>query len=144
MGKHHTATFKAHLVRELLREDKTIGQLAAEHGIHPNRLSKWKAIALQGLPSLYDRSDSVATLEAAHDQQVTDLYAEIGRLTTQVALAQQTIWPRPSLMMASGFTRANRRTALAPGRRSRNNGFSPHERWTPYDEFIHARNANGQ
>ncbi len=47
MGKHHTATFKAHLVRELLREDKTISQLAAEHGIHPNQLSKWKAVALQ-------------------------------------------------------------------------------------------------
>ena len=85
MGKHHTATFKAHLVRELLREDKTISQLATEHGIHPNQLSKWKAVALQGLPSLYDRSDSVATLKASHDQQVTDLYAEIGRLTTQVA-----------------------------------------------------------
>jgi len=83
MGKHHTATFKAHLVRDLLREEKTISQLATESGIHPNQLSKWKAIALQGLPSLYERADSVATLRATHEQQVTDLYAEIGRLTTQ-------------------------------------------------------------
>jgi len=96
MGKHHTATFKAHLVRELLREDKTISQIAAAHGIHPNQLSKGKAVALQGLPILYDRSDSVATLKASHDQQVTDLYAEIGRLTTQVAWLKK-IWPRPSL-----------------------------------------------
>jgi len=57
MEKHHMATFKAHLVRELLRADTTISRIAAEHGIHPNQVSKWKAIALQGLPSLYDRAD---------------------------------------------------------------------------------------
>ncbi len=86
MGKHHTAAFKAHLVRELLREDKTISQIATEHGIHPHQLSKWKAVALQGLPGLFERRVSVATtvLQAAHEQQITDLYAEIGRLTTHV------------------------------------------------------------
>ncbi len=85
MGKHHTATFKAHLVRELLREDKTISQIATEHGIHPNQLSKWKAVALQGLPGLFERRDAATVLQAAHEQQITDLYAEIGRLTTHVA-----------------------------------------------------------
>ncbi len=39
MGKPHTATFKVHLAREVLREDKAINQLAAERGIHPNQLS---------------------------------------------------------------------------------------------------------
>ena len=34
---------------------------------------------------MYDRADGVATLKATHEQQVIDLYAEIGRLTTQVA-----------------------------------------------------------
>jgi len=85
MGKHHTATFKAHLVRELLREDKTISQIATAHGIHPNQLSKWKAVALQGLPGLFERRDATSVLQAAHEQQITDLYAEIGRLTTHVA-----------------------------------------------------------
>ncbi len=30
MGKHHTATFKAHLVRELRREAKTSNEFAAD------------------------------------------------------------------------------------------------------------------
>jgi putative transposase len=90
MKKSYTSAFKAQLVKELLRETKTISQLAAEYGIHPNVLSTWKATALQGLPSLFDKRDSLTALQAAHDQQVQDLYAQIGRLTTQVAWLKKT------------------------------------------------------
>ena len=85
MNKSYTPAFKARLVQELLKETKTIAQLAAEHGIHPNVLGTWKATALQGLPSLFERRDSLAAVQAAHEQQVQELYAQIGRLTTQVA-----------------------------------------------------------
>ncbi len=83
--KHYTPAFKAQLVQELLREEKTVSQLAAEHGIHPNQLSTWKRTALDGLPTLFSRGDSTAALQATHEQEVEDLYAQIGRLTTQVA-----------------------------------------------------------
>jgi hypothetical protein len=35
-----------------------------------------------------------ADLKAAHEKEVTDLYAEIGRLTTQLAWLK-IMWPRP-------------------------------------------------
>jgi transposase-like protein len=38
MKKHYTAAFKAKLVLELLKEEKTLSQLAAEHQVHPNQL----------------------------------------------------------------------------------------------------------
>jgi transposase len=85
MNKTYSPAFKARLVQELLKETKTIAQLAAEHGIHPNVLSSWKATALQGLPALFERRDSLQAVQTAHEQQVQDLYAQIGRLTTQVA-----------------------------------------------------------
>ncbi len=85
MNKSYSPAFKARLVQELLKETKTISQLAAEHGIHPNLLDTWKATALQSLPSLFERRDSLEAVQAAHEQQVQDLYAQIGRLTTQVA-----------------------------------------------------------
>ena len=85
MNKTYSPAFKARLVQELLKETKTIAQLAAEHGIHPNVLGAWKATALQSLPSLFERRDSLEAVQAAHEQQVQDLYAQIGRLTTQVA-----------------------------------------------------------
>jgi putative transposase len=62
--KHYSPAFKAQLMQVLLREEKTVAQLAAEHGIQPNQLHKWRAIAVEGLPSLFSHSDSTAAVEA--------------------------------------------------------------------------------
>ena len=84
---HYSASFKAQMVREILKEEKTISQLAAEHGIHPNLLRRWHEIALAGLPSLFSDQEAQARAaqetERQHKEQ--DLYAEIGRLATQLA-----------------------------------------------------------
>lgn len=85
MKKVYTPAFKAQVVQELLKETKTLQQLAAEHGIHPNVLRDWKTIATTSFPDLFERGDSVAALRAQYEQQLEDLYAQIGRLTTQVS-----------------------------------------------------------
>jgi len=85
MRKQLSATFKAQAVQELLKEEKSVAQLAAEYGVHPTQLGKWKALALQGLPSLFEEHAEIGALKTAHEAQITTLYAEIGRLTTQVA-----------------------------------------------------------
>jgi putative transposase len=84
MKKVYTASFKAQLVLELLKESKTLNQLSAEYEVAPTVLREWKQAALTGLPDLFERRDSVTALKAAHEQQLADLYAEIGRLTTHV------------------------------------------------------------
>jgi transposase len=84
--KTHTAAFKAQIVQQVLREDKTLAQIAAEHGIHLNQISQWKATALQGLPTIFERGESAQAAEkAAHDKQTEKLYEQIGWLTTQLA-----------------------------------------------------------
>jgi transposase-like protein len=85
MRKQYSATFKAEAVKELLKEEKTISQLAAEIGVHPSQLKEWKRIALQGLPDLFSRDNKVGEQAKVHEQQVNELYSEIGRLTTQVS-----------------------------------------------------------
>jgi transposase-like protein len=86
MRKRYSPEFKAQLVQELLREDKPINQIAAENGIHPNQLNRWKAQALQGLPSLFADGRAAEKAAAAdHEQQINELYAQIGKLTTQLA-----------------------------------------------------------
>jgi transposase-like protein len=85
MRQRYTPTFKAQVARELLKEEKTLAQVAAEHGIHPPQLVKWRATALQGLPSLFARQDSAAALKADYEARLASLYEEIGRLSTQVA-----------------------------------------------------------
>lgn len=86
MKKSYSSAFKAQIVRELLKEEKSVNQLAAEHGLHPNQLYRWREIALAGLPSLFarDTAQEQAAKEAAHAQQLQELYAEIGKLTTHL------------------------------------------------------------
>jgi transposase len=84
MRKHYTATFKAQVVQELLKEDNTIAHIAAEYEVHPTQLNKWKSTALKGLPGLFEDKDSLADLKATHEKQLNELYGEIGRLTTQL------------------------------------------------------------
>ena len=86
MHKRYSATEKAQIVLEALKEEKTIAQIAVEHKVHPNQIYKWKAEVLQGLPTLLtNEARKIQALEAAHQREVDQLYAEIGRLTTQVA-----------------------------------------------------------
>jgi transposase len=84
MKKSYTATFKAQLVLALLKETKTIGELAAEYGVHPNVLRAWRDLAIKELPSLFEKQNSLADAQAIHAKQLEELYAEIGRLTTHV------------------------------------------------------------
>ncbi len=51
--KQYTADFKAKVVKEMLREEKTVGQLASEYEVHSNMLYRWRDQASDGLPSLF-------------------------------------------------------------------------------------------
>ena len=86
MRKRFTPSFKAQVVRELLREEKTLAQVSSEYSVATTQLSAWKATALKGLPSLFeDEHKTVETVKAANERQMQELYGEIGRLTTQLA-----------------------------------------------------------
>ena len=83
--KHFSASQKAQIALEILKEEKTVSQIASENGVHPNVLYRWKKQALENLPKLFeDDTKSERDKQVEHERQVTELYSEIGRLTTQV------------------------------------------------------------
>ena len=84
MKKSYTAIFKAQVVLGLLKETKTISQLASEYGVHPNILRDGKHAAVKGRADVFERRDSLTDVKAAYARQLEDRYAEIGRLTTHV------------------------------------------------------------
>ena len=85
MRKHYTPAFKAQIVQEVLKENKTISAIASAHGIHPNQISAWKATVLSGMASLLTSEQQAATVaKEEHEREVQQLYAEIGRLQTQL------------------------------------------------------------
>jgi putative transposase len=83
--KIFSASQKAAIVLEALREEKTVAQIASENGVHPNQIHKWKKQALENFQQLFedDRKGEKA-LAAVHDKQVNELYSEIGKLSTQL------------------------------------------------------------
>lgn len=77
---------KARLVLEILKEEKTVSQLAAEEGIHTNVLGRWKLEAVQNLSQLFvDDRKGITKMKQDYEQQIDELYGEVGRLTTQLS-----------------------------------------------------------
>ncbi len=52
--KHYSPSFKSQVVQEVLAANRTLTQIASEHGIHPNVITKWKRAALAALPDAFD------------------------------------------------------------------------------------------
>src|SRR5206468_190503 len=53
--KQYSSALKAKIVIEALREIKTVAQLAAEHQIPANLITKWKQTALEGMTEFFEQ-----------------------------------------------------------------------------------------
>lgn len=84
MRKQYSAAFKAQIVLEALKETRTVAQIASDHHLHPNLVTKWKQEAVAELPVVFERKNTQAQAQEAQEQKVAQLYEQIGRLTTQV------------------------------------------------------------
>ena len=70
---------------EVLREEQTLAQIAAVQGVHVNMLRKWKTQAVDRLAEVFNtENQALRDLESQHAREREELYAEIGRLTTQL------------------------------------------------------------
>ena len=86
MRKRYTTKQKAQIALEILKEERSISEIASAYGVHPNQLYKWRAQVLEGLPGVFDdERKGEKELKANHERQLEELYAEIGRLSTQLA-----------------------------------------------------------
>ena len=86
MRKRYSSDFKVRVVMEVLKEEKTVSQVASEYDVHPNQISNWKTLLLSGLPSVFEKDSSKASISKAdYEKQINELYTEIGKLTTQLA-----------------------------------------------------------
>ena len=81
--KHYTPEFKSKVVLELFREEKTLSQLASEHGIHHSLLVRSRSQALEGLSGIFS-DQKIHEVKAAYEREVTTLDQEIGQLTTRL------------------------------------------------------------
>jgi transposase-like protein len=88
MGKRRqfTAEFKTKIVLEILKEEKQIGELAAENGLSPNQLRNWKKEFLENAPKVFSESKQEKEIRAKEremDEERTELMAKVGQLTIE-------------------------------------------------------------
>lgn len=85
MGRRSfTPNDKAKLVLEAFQGEQTINEIASEHNIHPNMLSRWKRTAETNLSSLFeDNSAKERKARKEKEDEIAELYKIIGELTTQ-------------------------------------------------------------
>jgi transposase-like protein len=102
MRKRFTSQFKAEAALDTLRGNKTMGQIASERQVAPTQLSQWRGIVLKGLPNLFaDEQREIEKQQVAHDAETEKLYAEIGRLTSELNWLKKR-WP-PSSRARNGL-----------------------------------------
>lgn len=90
MRKQYPPTFKAKIVLELLKEEKTRQEAAAQYGIHINQLRQWRQRAVDELPALFSREQQVSQAEVKQrDELIEKLDGQLGRLSAELSWLQK-------------------------------------------------------
>jgi putative transposase len=88
----HTAAFKAQVALAALKADRTVNELAAQHGVHPTLIHGWKKQLLAGAESVFGhglRGEPAAQTEA----QKAELFEQIGRLKMELEWLKKKVAP---------------------------------------------------
>jgi len=88
MEKRRTLTpqEKSKIVLEVLREEKTLSQIAAQYQVHPNVISRWKAEFMNNADKVFSKeADEVGKIKQAHEQEKDELLRQIGQLSYEVS-----------------------------------------------------------
>jgi transposase-like protein len=91
--RQHSGEFKAKVVLEALRGERTLNDIAADYGVHPLQITQWKKVALEGLPQVLSsrrgtRQKEADALKAALYQQIGQLKVELDWMKKKVGLVR--------------------------------------------------------
>jgi transposase len=78
----HSATFKAQVALEAMREQQTIVEIARRHKLNPNLVHKWKAEATSRLSTVFESGRSGAA-DLQSEERESELLRKVGQLTLE-------------------------------------------------------------
>jgi transposase len=83
----YTPEFKAKVIKEFIKADKTQAEISSQYGITVKSLQRWHSEYLEGIDSIF----TSGKIEKAYKEQLLEkekkldeAYREIGSLTTQL------------------------------------------------------------
>lgn len=85
--KQYPPAFKVDIVLEVLREEKELGEIAAEHNLNPNMVRNWKAEFLKKADSIFEGNRKAEKeekrKEEALEKEKAQMLKTIGQLTLE-------------------------------------------------------------
>ena len=78
----YTPQFKAKAALDLIKDEKSVGELAAQYEVHYTLLHKWRRELLEGIPRIFE--DPRKKGGDDRDALIRKLYSQVGRLTMQL------------------------------------------------------------
>ena len=84
--RNFTPEQKAKIVLEVLREEKTLNEVAAMYEVHPNQLSRWKAEFLSNAGRVFSKeTDEAEKVKQSYEREKDELLKQIGKLSYEVS-----------------------------------------------------------
>jgi transposase len=80
--KKYPKEFKARVVLEAIKGEKSIAQISSEYEVHSNMVAKWKKHFKENMANIFSSNDEKAP---DAERQVENLYKEIGRIQVENA-----------------------------------------------------------
>ena len=81
--KQHTAAFKAQVALAALKGDRTVNELAGQHGVHPTLIHAWKKQLLAGADQIFGNGNKAASADVE----------QIGRLKMDLEWLKKKVGP---------------------------------------------------
>jgi transposase len=77
----YSSSEKAKIALEAIKGELTIAQISSKYSVHATQISAWKKQLLSYLPDAF--SDKNKQEKLAHNQEISELYEQIGRLKVE-------------------------------------------------------------
>lgn len=76
--RNHSASFKAKVAVDALKESETLSELAGRHQVHPNMVAQWRRELVEGAVGVF--SSRTRGRPKRELEEKDDMLKEIGRL----------------------------------------------------------------
>jgi transposase len=77
-----SASFKAKVALEAIKEKETLQQLSSKFEVHPNQITQWKKEFLEGAEQIFSKNKVEDKIN--NEQEKEDLYNKIGHMQVQI------------------------------------------------------------
>jgi transposase len=87
-----TASFKAKVALEALKEGMSIEELARKYELHPTQINSWKKSFLEHAASVFEGSETRSEDDKYREEEMQKLYAQIGQQKVEIDVLKKSCY----------------------------------------------------